>query len=78
MKQKTYGWYSEKQIALGRVNRVVWRDTNGKECILTEVTSSPFYTGNWDDIIPMGEMTEFVRQLESINDTNRYADIHYR
>ena len=58
--KKLFGWYSRKQEMMN--GYLVYRSPSGEEVGVTEVTSEnekPFSV--FDDIISVGEVTEFVK-----------------
>jgi hypothetical protein len=72
------GWYSEKQRnAIWQVNTRVTKPycahvyllPNGKESIITSVTSSYDNKPNWDDVKLVGPVTKWVRHIYSMHTT---------
>jgi len=55
-----YGWFSEKQ---SRYILCEYRTPAGGTVIVTSVTKGPEHGTAWDDIICVGEVTEWVRTI---------------
>ncbi len=69
-----YGWYSYKQA--GVTDTYVYRDTNGVEVRLTNLTSTQDHSTLWDDIrfIAMVREGNFVKKIINPNKTTSDID----
>jgi len=56
-----YGWYSAKQAKLGGVTR--WETPFGTVVEVSTVSKTQNNECEWDDMIPVGEVTKFVERI---------------
>ena len=68
-----HGWYSEKQKNIikfdekGDSNKFsfhIYLNESGEEVEVTEVSLSPQYTSDWDDVIYKGCVIKWVRSIK--------------
>lgn len=55
------GWYSRNQAA--KFGGVIYEDINGEDVFVSEV-SSCITNSNWDDLVFVGFVTNFVRRVD--------------
>ena len=70
-----YGWYSEKQKSVikkqeneregDRYSSHIYLDTSGNEVEVTEVSKSPHYGSNFKDVIHIGIITRWIRNINT-------------
>lgn len=70
-----YGWYSEKQKSVIKklenkgedegYSSHIYLDTSGNEVEVTEVSKSPQYGSNFKDVIHIGIITKWIRNIKT-------------